>query len=166
MPIAAGMFRGGCGINTRYTRLYGARQLRKDHMKYPISLLLILGICASAMADSQHTVVATVPFDFVIGRQTLPAGAYCVSQVSFNGTSLLRVRRRDRKAEGYIFRVVADPGSGHADHANPRMVFEHTGSTYFLTTIVSDDRSYNFARHGPSASVPDPASAVVTRFEP
>jgi hypothetical protein len=141
------------------------RHLRKDHMKYLISLLLILGSWASASADSRHTVVATVPFDFVVGGQTLPAGTYCISQIFSDGTSLLSVQRTDGRADGYIFRVVTDPGSGHADHVEPRMLFEHTGSTYFLTTIISDDRSYNFARQRPSAGVPDPASTVVTSFE-
>jgi hypothetical protein len=68
-------------------------------MKYLISLLLVLGSRASASADSQHTVAATVPFDFVVGGEILPAGTYCISQSFSAGTSLLRVRSRDDAAE-------------------------------------------------------------------
>src|SRR5260370_3183609 len=101
-------------------------------MKYLISLLLILGSFGSALADSPHTVVTTVPFDFVVGNQTLPAGTYSISQVA-DGTNILRVLRQDGTAAGFIVPVGVDFIS---DHSSARLVFHNIVVTYFLTTII------------------------------
>jgi hypothetical protein len=127
-------------------------------MKYLISLLLILGSFGSALADSSHTVVTTVPFDFVVGNQTLPAGTYTISQVA-DGTNALRVQRQDGTAAGIILPVGVDFTS---NHSSAKLVFQNIGGTYFLTTIISDDRSYIFGWQGHPARVPDPAATVVT----
>jgi len=132
-------------------------------MKYLLSLLLILGSCAAALADGLHTTVTTVPFDFVVGNQTLPAGTYCISQISSSGSPVLRVRLKDGRAAGLILPVTVD---AFTSNAGPRMVFEHTGGRNILITIVSDDRSYILARRRPPAMAPDPASAIVTSIEP
>jgi hypothetical protein len=148
-----------CGIKTR-TAGYISEGI-KNNMKYFknfISLLIILGSFGSALADSSHTVVTTVPFDFVVGNQTLPAGTYSISPVS-DGTNALRVGREDGTAAGIILPAGVDFIS---DHSSARLVFQNIGGTYYLTTIISDDRSYVFARQGAPARMPDPASTVVT----
>jgi hypothetical protein len=127
-------------------------------MKYFISLLILLGSFGSALADSSHTVVTTVPFDFVVGNQTLLAGTYSISQVS-DGTNALRVQRQDGTAAGIILPAGVDFIS---DHSSARLVFQNIGGTYFLATIISDDRSYIFARQGAPARVPDPAAVVAS----
>ena len=132
------------------------------YFKNFISLLILLGSFGSALADASHTVVTTVPFDFVVGNQTLPAGAYSISQ-ALNGTNVLRVQRQDGTAAGFIVPVGVDFIS---DHSSARLVFQNIGGTYFLTTIISDDRSYLFARPGHPARVPDPASTVITSSGP
>ena len=132
-------------------------------MKYLLSFLIILGGCAAAFAGELHTTVTTVPFDFVVGNQTLPAGTYSISQISSGGPSILRMRLKDGTAAGLISPVTVDAFTGHA---GPKMVFEHTGDRNVLITIVSDDRSYILARQRPPARVPDPASTIVTSIEP
>jgi hypothetical protein len=150
------VLRAAPGINTR-TAGYTSEGI-ENNMKYLISLLLILGSYGSALANSSHTVVTTVPFDFVVGNQTLPAGTYSISQIT-DGTNVLRVQREDGTAAGLIVPVGVDTIS---DHADAKLVFRHVEGTYFLTTIVSDDRSYIFAKPGHPARVSDPASTVVT----
>ena len=132
-------------------------------MKYLLSLLIILAGCAAAFAGELHTTVTTVPFDFVVGNQTLPAGTYSISQISSGGPSILRMRLKDGTAAGLISPVTVDAFTAHA---GPKMVFEHTGGRNVLVTIVSDDRSYILARQRPPARVPDPASTIVTSIEP
>jgi hypothetical protein len=139
------------------------KPIRKDYMKYLLSFLLILGSCAAALADGLHTTVTTVPFDFVVGNRTLPAGTYCISQISSSGSPVLRVRLKDGSTAGFILPVTIDAFTGDA---RPRMVFEHIGDRNVLITIVSDDRSYIFARQRPLARVPDPDSTIVTSIEP
>jgi hypothetical protein len=144
-------------------RGYTTESIGKDYMKYLLSLVIILGSCAAALADGLHTTVTTVPFDFVVGNKTLSAGTYCISQISSSGSPVLRVRLKDGSAAGLILPVTVDAFTGNG---GPRMVFEHTGGRNVLITIVSDDRSYILARQRPPATVPDPDSTVVTSIGP
>lgn len=132
-------------------------------MKYLLSLLMILGSFASALAGEKHTTVTTVPFDFVVGNQTLPAGTYSISQISSSGSPVLWVARKDGTAVGLISALAVDAFS---DASVPKMVFERTGGTYHLTTLVADDRSYIFMRPRPPATMPDEASTVAPLLEP
>jgi len=43
--------------------------------------LAILTAVVSANAQSRYQVVADIPFEFVVGNETLPAGEYYVSSV-------------------------------------------------------------------------------------
>ena len=125
-------------------------------MKYLLSFVIILGGCLPALADSQHTTVSTVPFEFVVGNQTLPAGTYTISEISMGGKILLRLRSNDGKSL-FVLPVTTDtfvvrPGG--------RLVFDHAGSRYFLTNLVSDDRSFVFSRQ--HSRVPDATATVLT----
>lgn len=132
-------------------------------MKYLLSLLMILGSFASAFAGEKHTTVTTVPFDFVVGNQTVPAGTYYISQISSSGSPVLWVGRKDGTAVGLISPLAVDAFS---DHSVPKMVFERTGGTYRLTTLVADDRSFIFARPRLPATVPGETSTVTPILEP
>lgn len=130
-------------------------------MKYLISVLILLSSCALALADSQHTTVTSVPFDFVVGNQTLPAGTYTISQVSGNGVHVLSVRREDGTTAAYIHPVAAGSVTGMT---SPRLIFQHTGNEYVLTSIVSADLDFTFARrHAPAMMPSDMAIDVASQ---
>lgn len=66
----------------------------KSGMLVAIALLAVAGLAVPASAQDDKIVV-TVPFEFVAGTQTLPAGKYTVSRTSsLQGSSLL-VSSRD-----------------------------------------------------------------------
>jgi len=51
-------------------------------MKYLFALVLALASFASAQADSHDSMATTIPFDFVLGEKTFPAGTYTISRIS------------------------------------------------------------------------------------
>jgi hypothetical protein len=84
---------------------------------------MVLAFSASAQTSRMSV---TVPFDFIIGRQTLPAGDCTV--LIF--TSLLQVVRRD----GFVFAMAqkANTGGGYGQNTPPRLIFHCYQKKRFL----------------------------------
>src|SRR5436305_14396865 len=82
---------------------------RDSMKKYLVSGLAILclltgfgGLTASAMIDSDETIVADIPFDFVVRDQTLPAGKYTMKVSDDTNLNLLVVRSTDGRTAAFF----------------------------------------------------------------
>ena len=73
-------------------------------------------------------VKANVPFDFVVGNQTLPAGEY---SFALNGAGMLRITQTSGPT---IAGVIAAPKAGSND-ATPRLLFHRYGNRSFLAEV-------------------------------
>jgi hypothetical protein len=56
--------------------------MKKSYLTAVLMLTCLLGLGVSARAQDADAVVASVPFEFVAGGATLPAGEYTVSRVN------------------------------------------------------------------------------------
>jgi hypothetical protein len=65
--------------------------------KYSLIVALLAGIASSllSMRAQEAKVIVTVPFEFVVGTQTLPSGTYTVSRASAVASSPLILSNRD-----------------------------------------------------------------------
>jgi hypothetical protein len=80
-------------------------------------------------AGSEAIVSATIPFDFIVGNKTLPAGQYTVSALSQRG---LMVRSEDAKSAVIVLTTGL---SAKSAKNQPRLEFNRYGSTYFLSKV-------------------------------
>ena len=110
--------------------------MKKSYLAVVLTLTCLLGLGISARAQDLSQIAATVPFDFVAGGETLPAGTYSVSRVSSGDPRSLAIRSDDNS----VFLLPAffdgDPVSlngGSAYHAE--LGFEHVGDKYFLSKV-------------------------------
>ena len=93
----------------------------------PVTLLLLSGLMA-AQSITSSTVVAQVPFDFMVNNKIIPAGECVVRAVSGNVLAIQNVEARKS----------ALASSSHANASKGDrtvMVFEGYGSQYFLSEI-------------------------------
>ena len=111
-------------------------------MRYLFALFLAFASFGTALADSRDTTVTTVPFDFVIGSKTFPAGTYTISQISDDPAQGLHIQSADGKINA-LFLPTATDGTNSSDHA--RLLFRHDGDKYFLTSITSRSDTYTLA---------------------
>jgi hypothetical protein len=120
--------------------------MKGKHMKitkYVLALFLTLAGLGSTVARAQTTVVSTVPFDFVIGNKTLPAGQYSVSRISNHSLDgPLLIRSADLKVAAVFFPTTR--ASVTEDH-EATLEFTHHGDKYFLTGIVDAQEVYTLA---------------------
>ncbi|MBZ5721092.1 MAG: hypothetical protein LAO03_11990 [Acidobacteriia bacterium] len=102
-------------------------------MKNKLRTLLGLGlvlVAASAFAQTIR-VKADIPFNFIVDKQTLPAGEYTVKSMDMAGSSL-SIRNKDEKP---LSLVLSLPCEKLAASQNTKLVFHRYGDQYFLAQI-------------------------------
>ena len=95
-------------------------------------LALVLAV-GSAMAQSNVTLKADVPFEFVASKNTLPAGEYRVQFLASSPTLAIANANRSAKAVVLTNAVEADQPARQA-----KLVFRKYGDRYFLAQIWID----------------------------
>jgi hypothetical protein len=81
-------------------------------------------------AGSAGSINAEIPFDFIVGKVTLPAGQYTVSPLDYNRG--LVVRSEDRKSTAMVLTMGVQAKSAKNQ---TRLVFSRYGNTYFLSQV-------------------------------
>ncbi|HZE27152.1 MAG TPA: hypothetical protein VE083_07185 [Terriglobales bacterium] len=98
-----------------------------------VSVLSLLLATGSAFAQS-HEIKANVPFNFVVNRTTMPAGAYTISTLSAPGETLL-IRGVDSKT---IKLVNANYAQSNRPSERTKLVFRCYGTRYFLSQVWTE----------------------------
>jgi hypothetical protein len=132
-------------------------------MKYLFALFLTLASFGSALAEPQDTTVTTVPFDFVIGDRTFPAGTYTISRIGSDSQHGLHIQSSDGKTNAFLLPTTSAPV---ASNDEPKLQFRHEGDKYFLTGIVGGSDVYTVAEGRRHQPLPDPNNTVVTTDGP
>ena len=84
--------------------------MKKSYLTVVLTLTCLLGLGISASAQDTSNIVANVPFEFVAGGKTLPAGTYSVGSVFPESDLTLIIRSLDKG--GVLLPIVFDGASG------------------------------------------------------
>jgi hypothetical protein len=112
--------------------------MKKSYFTIVLTLTCLFGCGISAHAQDPSAVTAKIPFEFVVGVKTLPAGTYTISRVSPVRSGLII----HSYEEGTIVLPVAidDPSPQQAE-----LSFEHVGDKYFLSKIETPAAVFTIA---------------------
>ena len=99
-------------------------------MKRIITTILFGVACliATSSANALTTQKATIPFDFTVGQQSVPAGTYVISQIS---PELVELNNSTRVIHLRVGVTPADWVSQRPD----KLVFHKYGDRYFLSEL-------------------------------
>jgi hypothetical protein len=134
----------------------------RQSLRIVTALLGFVALGATAKAQVLDQIVVDVPFEFVVGGKTLPAGAYRANRVSLTGD----------RFEGLILRSLDNPRASvmvlpteveDARGDNAQLTFERVGGQHFLSKIDTGDNVYNIQVLRSTtllASTPSPSGAV------
>lgn len=130
--------------------------MNKTYFAFAIAVMCILGFGLSAHAQDSEAIVVSVPFEFVAGAGTLPAGTYRVGRLSQESRSVLALQG-DTKTIFVLPKAFDEPSSTEA-----MLTFEHVGDKYFLGKIetpsgvykLSTPRPFMAMAHGATVAVP------------
>ena len=98
-----------------------------------LTITLLLGaVSVYARAESRPLVKASIPFSFTVGNQSFPAGDYTISTVQPQSRDVIQLRSADGERVSFVFTL---PSSSLDPSAQTKLIFQHYGSTYFLSQI-------------------------------
>jgi hypothetical protein len=90
--------------------------------------ILMLGSTVHAQRN-ERIIKANIPFDFVVGGETFPAGRYSVALI---GPVLLELRDSEGRA---LTNVLTHSVQASAEPARPKLRFESEGGLHVLTQV-------------------------------
>ena len=111
--------------------------MSKSYLTAVLMFTCVLGVGVSARALDTDAVVVSVPFEFVVGGATLPAGNYRVSRVNPGVNRELSISGYN-KGNAFLLPWVFDGGPVNS----PTLSFEHVGGKYFLSRIKTPSGVY------------------------
>jgi hypothetical protein len=132
-------------------------------MKYIFALFLTLVSFGSALADSRDPTVTTVPFNFVAGNKTFPAGRYTISRISDDPRRGLLIQSSDGKTNAFFLPTTVESA---APNDQPKLQFRHEGDEYFLSSISGGLDIYTVAPSRHHQKMANPDETVVTDVSP
>ena len=97
------------------------------------SLLVLCSFAATQVARAQEPLLVNIPFAFVAGETTLPAGEYRVQKMDRNSAVLL-INCREPNAS---IIVVTNATSGAKQQEQSKLVFNRYNDHYFLSQVWS-----------------------------
>ncbi len=106
--------------------------MKKSYLTAVFMLMCLLGVGVSARAQDADAVVVSVPFEFVAGGATLPAGEYRVSRINPGINRELAISGYN-KGSAFLLPLTFDEAA--AASGQPTLSFEHVGGKYFLGRI-------------------------------
>jgi hypothetical protein len=105
--------------------------MKKSYLAAVLMFTCLLVGGVSASAQDVDAVVASVPFQFVAGGVTLPAGEYRISRVNPGVNRELAISGYD-EGGAFLLPLTFDDV---APAGQPTLSFEHVGGKYFLSGI-------------------------------
>jgi hypothetical protein len=113
--------------------------MKKSYFAAVLTLTCLLGVGISAHGQDTEGVRVKVPFEFVAGGKTLPAGTYTLGRLSLEAYSGIEI---SSYGQGAIVLPIAVDGT---PAKAPKLSFELVGDKHFLTEADTPGGVYTFA---------------------
>src|SRR6185436_3083912 len=108
------------------------RQIVKGLSMLALLTLTLAASVTTANGQNPQTLTANVPFEFVVGDKTLPAGHYAVSAIGA-GNDTLSIQGANHSALRLTNAIRT------RDNESRALVFHRIGNTYFLSQVLAGD---------------------------
>jgi len=105
----------------------------KKHTFVMTSLLLLSLMAAAQVVKAQEPLVVNIPFEFVAGKATLPAGEYRVEKLE-KGSVVVLIRAARPGTSALVMTMAAQANEPQSDS---KLVFNRYGNRYFLSQYWS-----------------------------
>ncbi|HEX8265619.1 MAG TPA: hypothetical protein VF596_09455 [Pyrinomonadaceae bacterium] len=107
-----------------------------------LSILMVVGLTAAqAQIDSDTIIDTNIPFQFVVGNTTFPAGKYVIKPMddSDDMPSVIEIQSANGKMS-----VVFETENSTLDNAPKKteVIFDSIGGKYFLSQIFVEGQNY------------------------
>jgi hypothetical protein len=98
-----------------------------------LAAVVVMSAAGVSIASAQTRVVASIPFDFIVGETVMPAGSYTVQSIA-DVTGVMSVERSDGRFSAV---TLAQPATSREPFTAPQLVFDKFDGRYFLSKVVA-----------------------------
>jgi len=113
----------------------------KKYTRILVAITFLLGLGVASNAETHAELNVTLPFEFVAGKTTLPAGKYIVKRTSDQPFDVLMITRHDTGTSVFVRPTEMEDASAY----KPNVRFSKVGDQHFLSGIQTADYVYNFS---------------------
>jgi len=106
--------------------------MKKQVRSFTILGLLLVMTAVSVRAQSERSKLTNIPFNFIVGQKTLPAGEYTVEPNRRDYDQVWLVQNREGDASA-LFTTM--PIRANQTQEETKLVFHKYGDQYFLSQI-------------------------------
>jgi hypothetical protein len=134
-------------------------------MKRTRMIAIVLGTFVLLASPAKAEVRITIPFDFSVGKVSLPSGTYSVARTG-GASSLLELRNKQGKGNA-VAAINSVQSSREAVSDKDKLVFHRYGSRYFLAQFWIQGSSVGFelpkskAERQISKRLPEPKTEIL-----
>lgn len=107
-----------------------------------LATLCLAATVSSVALKAQGCISAAIPFNFTVGKQSLPAGDYCVQPIPQNRNILL-LRNLDRRSSTMTMTIPADDAK---QNVPPVLIFKVYGNSHFLYQVAASNHVWQLNR--------------------
>ena len=115
--------------------------MRKHCLRILIVLFSFAGLGIAARAQARDQVAVTIPFEFVVGGETLPAGTYKLNRVTDSDPKTLILHSFENHTSVLVVPSQAENGPTDKLYVS----FERVGGQYFLSKIATADNVFTIS---------------------
>ena len=112
----------------------------KKYTRILVALTFLLGLGVGANAATRAELNVTLPFEFMVGKTTLPAGNYIVKRISDQPFDVLMITSYDHGTSVFVNPIEMESASDY----KPNLSFRMVGEQHYLSEIQTADYVYNF----------------------
>jgi hypothetical protein len=106
--------------------------MRSQFLRILIAFFSLAGSGMAARAEVRDQIVVTIPFEFVVGGKTLPAGTYKVNRVTDRG---ILIQSFENRTSALVLLSQVEGRSADKVHVS----FDRVGGQYFLSKVATAD---------------------------
>jgi hypothetical protein len=112
--------------------------MKKQYSIVLLALIGLFGLSAGAQAQ-EGNVVTKIPYEFVAGGKTWPAGTYVITRIFPESQSTLEIYNHEIPHASALLQPISSDGG--VDHA--RLSFKFVGGTYYLIRVATSAGVYS-----------------------
>lgn len=112
--------------------------MRKQFLRILIAFFSLGGSGMAARAQVRDQIVVTIPFEFVVGGKTLPAGTYKVNRVTDTDRGVLILHSFENRTSVLVLPSQVEGRSADNVHVS----FDRVGGQYFLSKVATADNVF------------------------
>jgi hypothetical protein len=113
--------------------------MKKHFLRMAIPAVALAAMAMSAQAQVRDQLVVNVPYQFVVGNKTLPAGEYRVSRVSTSNEKELVLSSVENRTGVLLVSDEIENARGDM----PKLIFETVSGEHFLSKIQTTDHVFD-----------------------